>query len=186
MKKPKPEEIKFRCSELSLLVVQPRTKKAREAGELSQTTITHLVEKIGEVKYGIREHVSTKEMEKGNYAEADAVTLVSEKPGKLYLKNKQLYHNDYIRGIPDIVADEAVIDTKCPYRWVNWATAGMTANYEWQLRGYMMLTGKRIGVLAYCLVDLPEHLLYDELRRQSYYRAVLEGSRDIKTCFEDT
>ena len=36
------EQLKFRCSRLYNLMVEPKEKKAKEAGELSKTTIEYL------------------------------------------------------------------------------------------------------------------------------------------------
>lgn len=176
----KPQEILFRCSRLGALMTNSRTKSE----PLSETTKTYLVDLIGEVKYGIREEISSKQMDKGTYVEADGITLLSEQVGQLMVKNKNTYRNDYITGTPDILLAEAVVDIKSPYTWGNFAKAGMTKDYEWQLRGYMALTGKEVAHLAYCLVDLPEGLLYDEVKRAAYYRGIMDGSEEYDALEE--
>ena len=48
--------------------------------------------------------------------------------------------------------------------------------YEWQLKAYMWLTEMSESYLVYCLVQTPEILIQDEIRRTSWKRGEIDIS----------
>lgn len=158
----------IRCSQLGYLMTEPKKKTDKEAGELSQTAKSFMSELFLEYVYCRKKEIANKYLEKGVYCEEDSLTLLSEIDNILYLKNKDSFENNYIKGTPDIILDNKIIDIKTCWDIFTFHKAEMTTIYEWQLRGYMYLTGKTKAELIYTLVDAPEHLIIAE-QQKAYY-----------------
>lgn len=159
----------FRCSSLGKLMVNGRSK----SDPLSETTKSYLMEIFIAEVYGRSRDISNKYMEKGILVEEDSLNLITNHYGKLFIKNKENLKNRFICGTPDII-DRKVIDAKSS--WDIWTFAkadGSNTDYYWQLQGYMWLTGKGSADLIYCLNDSPEHLIFDEVRKQMYIRGLV-------------
>ena len=166
--------ILFRCSELSNLTTNPQGKEARERGDLSKTTTSYLKEVFIREKFGREKMWDTKETTKGKLKEEDSIDLVSTLfPNKLLLKNKERRSNDFITGECDLVFEvtpgkRIVIDVKTSWDIFTFSGADMVKAYHDQLQGYMWLWDADSAVLAYCLVDTPEHQITDELYRKGF------------------
>jgi hypothetical protein len=155
---------KFRCSELGLLMVNPRSKKEK----LSKTTMSALDDIYIREVWGRDKDISSKYLDKGNYTEEDSIDLLYKKYGKLFIKNKEHLSNDFITGTPDIIDDE-IYDLKSSWDiWTFRASDGSNKDYFWQGLGYMWLTKRLKFRLAYCLNDTPEHLVVGEQKRAVY------------------
>lgn len=164
---------KFRCSGLSNLMVNPRNKKDK----LSVTTKTYLKEVYISEVFGRLKDVSTKFMEKGIWREEESLDLVSTVRNQLLVKNKETLENDFIKGTPDIVLDDCVLDIKTAWDIFTFGSVdGVIPAYYWQLQGYMALTGKERASLIYTLVDTPLHLISREISRQSFERGFYDGT----------
>ena len=93
--------------------------------------------------------------------------MLNRVTGIKHVKNEEMFGNDMITGTPDI-NDEKLIDIKSSW---DFSTFPMHSNditskdYYWQMQGYMELTGHKESTLAYCLVDTPQNLIEDEVRR---------------------
>lgn len=163
----------FRCSALGQLMTEPKTKEQKARGELGETCKTYLREIWIEAKYGRTKDISNKYVEKGLGAEEDAITLYSRVMRRFFKKNEQRLSNAFITGHPDIYTGESihnadeVTDTKCSWDIFTFFKSAQNLNkdYYWQLQGYCALSKAKLGRLAYCLVDTPEQLINDELRR---------------------
>ena len=100
---------KFRCSSLPLLMTKPRNK----GDILSQTAMTYLNELWIQEVYGRRKYdTANKYTAKGIQCESDSLDLVSQLYQKTYFKNTKQYENDWIKGTPDVVASDLLIDIK--------------------------------------------------------------------------
>jgi len=123
---------------------------------------------------GVRQEINSKYIDKGNEVESLSIELASimlEKEG-LY-KNDEYFSNDYLTGTPDVITEDSVIDVKSSWSAATFPfydTELKNKVYEWQLKAYMMLTGKSLSYLCYCLVPTPEVLILDEMRRVSWKR----------------
>lgn len=161
----------FRCSQLGKLMTEPKLKADKEAGLLSETTKTYIREIWLKNEYGYDEVVITDAMLKGLLCEQDAMQLVQDvaNDGIFREKFKDFLKNDYIMGTPDIVISEngerIVEDTKCNFTIKNFMDSDMSKIYEWQLRGYMWLTGATKARLRYALVDTPLEIIQEEQKR---------------------
>lgn len=168
---------KFRCSGLGNLLTDPRSKSEI----LSETTKTYLREiYIAEV-YKREKYISTKYMDKGIACESDSLELASKQLGKTYFKNLKQLENEFVKGTPDVIDIDCILDIKTS--WDLWTFASVTEDsarktYIGQLMGYMWLTGTQEAMLAYCLVNTPEDQISYELYK-------LKASGAIKDTAED-
>lgn len=140
--------------------------KPREA--LSEDAKSLLLEMAIREKYGREPIIDSKEMQKGRRVEEESITLLSDVREKLYIKNRQWIENEFIHGTLDLQTEDAVIDIKSPFNLFTFAEAGVESEYAWQLTGYMWLANKSKAELAYCLVDAPEDMIFEELKRYCY------------------
>lgn len=164
---------KFRSSFLPTLMTPSKLK-----GEvLSKTAQSGLREIwIKEIYNREKFDTASKYTEKGIMCEPDAMDLVEKVTGKTHFKNKTEFENEFIKGTPDIVlkwlpAQNKVLDIKCS--WDIWTFNKVDEKYARdtyyeQMLGYMWLTNSLTADLIFCLVNTPEEIMNDELRRLSY------------------
>ncbi len=166
--------ILFRCSGLGEIM---NTKD--EIIEGTKTAITKVIAK----HLGREDDIYSKYMDKGTTVEEDSITLYSKVSRKMFRKNEERLTNDYISGTPDIYLGESiekadhVIDIKSSwdlFTFLKAKTQDVKKNYYWQLQGYMALTGAKSATLAYCLVNTPDHLIYDEKRKLAYKMGLID------------
>lgn len=185
----------FRASGIGHLMTEPRSKAAREAGELSETAKTHLVDIFVSERYGRNTDIHNKYVEKGLAVEEDSITLYSRVKKQFFKKNEEHLSNDYIKGTPDLFMGDdirsasVVIDIKSSwdiYTFTRAKVSEINSGYWWQLQAYMALTGAKVAKLAYCLVNTPETLIIDE-QRKLFYRmgaVTMENPDYIAACEE--
>lgn len=169
-------EVLFRCSALGNLMTEPRGKKEKEAGELSETTKNYLIDVYVAHKYGRRKDIYSKYLEKGLTVEEDSITLYSRVTTELHFKNEVQLKNDFVTGTPDLFSgkiDQAkiIIDIKSSWDIFTFHKAmyaDFNPMYKWQLTGYMWLTNAPRARLAYCLVNTPDHLIDSEKQKFIY------------------
>jgi len=166
--------MKIRCSAIGRIMTSPRSK-----GEvLSQTTKSYIKELVLEHKYGIRKEINSRYLDKGNMVENESIELTEKVLDlDLIVKNEQYFEDDFICGTPDIIMGDTIIDTKS-----SWSAHTFpffdeelpNKDYYYQLQGYMALTGATKGMVAYCLINTPEEIVLDEIRRTSWSRHELD------------
>jgi hypothetical protein len=174
------KDLKIRCSAIGKIMTSPRSK-----GEvLSATTKTYIKELVLEHKYGIKKEINSRYLDKGNQVEDMAIELAEQalELGFVF-KNELYFENDHLTGTPDIITDTLIVDVKSSW---NGTTFPMfedelpNKDYYWQLQGYMDLTGKHNAIVAYCLVDTPEDIVLDEIRRVAWAKKELEPSEETE------
>jgi len=146
------------CHALGKLLTEPKLKKDKEEGNLSETAKKHLIEFYDWERFKRKKTLLTEKIEKGLLGEEDAITVQSLVDKVTHIKNTLSAENDYIKGTADII-NEIVTDVKC-----SWDIHSFTPNlikdatkmYEYQLKGYCELYDKPIGRLSYCLINMPE------------------------------
>ena len=173
------KEFKIRCSQIGKIMGQPRTKAAREAGELSQTAKSHCDLWLREQIYHRKYEFKSKQTDKGNLVEASSIDFIADQLGLGILsKNEERFENDYMTGTPDILLPDMVIDAKnswdC-FTFPLFATEIPNKDYWWQGQGYMELTGRERFKLVYVLSDTPERLI----RKEAYFFAKDNGYGDV-------
>lgn len=160
-------KVLVRSSALHVLFTEPQSKSEKDAGELSKTAKTYLNDMYIEQIWGLERDITTKEMEKGTECEDEAIAMISFLDDKSYAKNTERRENLWITGHADVV-EEAVHDVKCswsPWTFIPKLTDSIDKIYFYQLQGYMWLWGKKTGYLRYCLVNTPDMILQNELRK---------------------
>jgi hypothetical protein len=152
--------MKIRSSALGKIMTNPRSKKET----LSAGCKTYIKELVKEDLFGYKSTIDSKYLTKGIDLEDTSIDLYNEVHGTLYLKNTERLENEFITGECDINAEDKIIDIKSSWSLETFPASPEDVNnkdYEWQLRGYMMLYNKPKAELAYCMVSTPDYLLKD-------------------------
>jgi len=154
-------DIKFRCSSIGRLMVEPKTQKE---GPLSVGAKTYIRELAAQEILGIDFVVTSKAMEKGLICEEDAIQLVNRVRGLALSKNAERRSNDFITGECDMfdAARNRGHDIKCAWSAATFPISevdGVDKFYEFQMRGYMALWNAAEWEVNFCLVDTPENLI---------------------------
>ena len=173
--------MKIRCSSLGKIMTSPKSK-----GEvLSQTAKTYLKELALEEKFGIKKEFSSRYTDKGNIQEDTAIEMASKVLSLPFaLKNTDYFENEFIKGTPDLILEDEIIDIKCSWDGTTfpWFEDELpNKDYFWQMIGYMWLTGKKRARIVYCLVDTPEDIVQDEIRRTSWKKFEIDVTEETET-----
>jgi len=170
--------MKIRCSQLGKIMTAPRSKSE----VLSQTAKTYVEELAKEHLFGIKKVFKSRYTDKGNEVEEKAIELTEEVLGFEFLtKNEDYYQNDYIKGTPDIITHSLVIDVKSSWSgdtFPFFETELLNKDYYYQVMGYMWLTGKKNALISYCLINTPEEIVNDEIRRTAWGKYEIEPSEE--------
>ena len=176
----------FRCSGLGDLMTESRSK----SDPISETTKKALLKIWIELKYNRRKSIQNKYLEKGILQEEESITLYSSVKKDFLVNNKARMSNDFITGEWDVLKDGVVTDIKTAWDFETFFShkldGKMNKSYYWQLQGYMMLTGSKKGVIAYCLVNTREHLIESE-KRSLWYKLgqpSLDDEKYLQSCDE--
>lgn len=125
-----------------------------KGGNLSATCTSYLKEWYANDK----EQIHSKYIDKGNWVEADLIDFMAEQLGfGLARKNMDTFSNDYMVGTPDVILPEYIVDVKAAWNRKTLLDAAQELNtdYEWQVRCYMELCGKKNGIIFTGLLDTP-------------------------------
>ena len=152
--------MKIRSSALGKIMTNPRGKKET----LSAGCKTYIKELVKEDLFGYKSTIDSKYLTKGIDLEDTSIDLYNEVHGTLYLKNTERLENEFITGECDINAENKIIDIKSSWSLETFPASPEDVNnkdYEWQLRGYMMLYDKEVFRLFYAMVTTPIEQLKD-------------------------
>jgi hypothetical protein len=170
--------MKIRCSQLGKIMTAPRNKSE----VLSQTAKTYIEELAKEHLFGIKKVFKSRYTDKGNEVEEKAIELTEEVLGFEFLtKNEDYYQNDWIKGTPDIITTSLVIDVKSSWSgdtFPFFESELPNKDYYYQVMGYMWLTGKKNALISYCLINTPEEIVNDEIRRTAWGKYEIEPSEE--------
>ena len=172
------ENIKIRCSALGKIMTAPRSKSE----VLSQTAKTYIEELAKEHLFGIKKVFKSRYTDKGNEVEEQAIELTEDVLGFEFLtKNEKYFENDYIKGTPDVITTSLIIDVKSSWSGETFPffeSELPNKDYYYQVMGYMWLTGKQNALISYCLVNTPENIVNDEIRRTAWGKYEIEPSEE--------
>lgn len=181
--------MKVRCSQLPKIMTEPRSKSE----VLSETAKSEIKKIVLEDYFGIRTELSNKYLTKGIECENQSIDLLNEVLFTSYEKNVCRLSNEFLTGECDIdsVQEDLIIDIKTSWSIETFPLTPADINvkdYEWQLRGYMMLYNRENAKLAYCLVDTPDELLNwenPEIHKVSHINplervTILDFKRDLE------
>lgn len=182
------DKTKIRCSSLGAIMTPPKDAAEKKRGELGATCKTKLIEIYALEKYGREKDISNRYIEKGLAVEESAISLfnlVDWPVSQIYFtKNEKNIADEFITGTPDLFtgkvileADE-IIDIKSSWdihTFLKSKHSKLDKDYWWQLQGYMKLTGAKKSRLVYCLVNTPDVMIADEMRRLEWKMGVIDG-----------
>lgn len=152
------------CSSLSKITTEPRNKADKDAGNLSETAKSHLIEVYALNKYNFKKDISNKYTEKGNYCEPEGLAMIAEFTGLNIEKNElEPFENEYFIGTPDaiVIEKKIIFDNKSSYDWLTFLSnidGELDNTYSCQMNGYLDLLGWGTGYIAYTLIDTPEFI----------------------------
>jgi hypothetical protein len=129
---------------------------------LSVGAKTYVEDLASEFVYGYTKLISSKEMDKGIIVENASIALLNDVMFTSYAKNTERKTNDWLTGECDIDTGSKIIDIKSSWSLPTFPAtvrAGRNKDYEWQLRGYMMLWDREEAEIAYCMVTTPDELI---------------------------
>tara|TARA_R100001443_G_scaffold93050_1_gene99696 strand:+ start:275 stop:1003 length:729 start_codon:yes stop_codon:yes gene_type:complete len=187
--------LKIRSSQIGKIMTNPKSKKET----LSSITKEYLKDLIIEQKFGKRKTIDSKYFDKGNIVESDGISLCNEVMQTDFLyKNHESFENDYITGTPDVNTIFTLLDIKSNWDaftyfkvFFNEKISNKTKtkipkdDYFYQLQGYMWLTGKSKAYLCYCLLDTPEQMIEDEIRREHWKHKAIDEDPKIREYVEN-
>lgn len=145
--------------------------------ELSKTCTSYLLQWYIEQATGRRKEVKAKQMQKGILVEEDAILQVAMQDMDFHTKNEKQFSNDWFTGTPDIVTDTKVIDIKSSwdiFTFTNVKMEDINKNYYYQLQVYMDLCDKQEAELIYCLMNTPELVYRNEIRKAEWANGIYE------------
>jgi hypothetical protein len=166
---------RLRCHAIGYVMGQPKLKADKDAGNLSATAKSFLLKEYIRIKYGRKYDIKSKYIKKGLAVEEDNITLYSRLKKRFFKKNTDRLANDFIEGEPDLFEGEdilnalLIIDVKSSWdiftfydSVMDMVTDGINPDYQFQLLGYMALTGAKGAKLAYGLINTPDALVDKE------------------------
>lgn len=157
-------------------------EKRDAPNELSKGVKTYLEEIHLETIFKRSNDLRNKYCDKGIQVEEKSFTLFSEVSGKPFFKNKERFKNEFITGEPDNI-NKIVRDIKSSWDFSTFPFYDKEITnsiYEWQLLGYLALTGLEKAELVYCLVDTPFKIIDDEIRRLDWKENILTVEGEVK------
>lgn len=172
----------IRCSSLKLAMTEARAKNAG----LSESAKKVVEDEVRALYFGVRERISNKFMQKGIDCEQQSIDLLNNvefRLSKPYVKNTERRSNDWITGECDIYDPDTKLirDIKTSWSLATFPLFATNADdYEWQMRGYMMLWDCDEASVDYCLVDTPEHLIGYE-QRELHIVSHIDHAKRVKS-----
>lgn len=159
-------EFKIRCSQIGLIMTDSRDKKG-----IGKTVYSYLHQWIINNATGKHKEFTSAAMQKGTVMETEAIEYLSEVNNMGFLlKNETFYENDFCKGTPDLVLKDEILDIKCPedVHTMPYFDDKIESIYEWQLIGYMGLTGKSKSRVIKVLMDAPDFYVENKARNKAY------------------
>jgi len=155
----------IRCSSLGAIMTDPQSAADKVAGNLSKTAKTELIRVYIKEVYDREKDITTKQMTKGIVNEEQGIAMLGAYTKQELSKNQERYSNEWVTGHPDILTQKMVYDTKLSYdlwTFLPNVTEPIDKGYLLQLQGYMWLTGRKKGAVAYVLTDCPQNIIERE------------------------
>ena len=174
------DNLLFRASSIGKIMTSARGKSEG----LSETCKDYLLEVYLSEKYGRREILTSKYLDKGKAREDDSITLVSRYFKKFFKKNTVRLNNEYVTGEVDIFEGDDIysawhtIDTKTSWNMLTFHRSKKKLDnmYYWQGQSYMALTGAEKHTVAYCLINNTDVAIADEKKKAAYAMHILDPS----------
>lgn len=145
---------KFTASNCWKLTVEPRTKQAKESGELSETTNTYILEKCWEILSGqTTSNIDNASTQWGVEQEPNAKKWYTKLTGN-EIQEATLYELGNLCATPDgLIGEDGLIEIKCPYNGGNHLAncfiesdmdfISQNKEYYWQIQCQLLVTGRK-------------------------------------------
>ena len=158
-------DLVIRCSSLGKIMTEPRSKSA---GPLSEGAKSYVRELAAQAILGIDFVIQSKQFDKGNACETEAIELINRVRGLSLVKNTERKTAHGLTGECDMYDASAreIRDAKCawnastfPITAPDIQSGSLAALQEWQGRGYMLLWDAVRFHVDYVLLDTPPELI---------------------------
>jgi hypothetical protein len=147
---------------------------------LSDTCIGYLMDYYSWVTQGmvsVTREMDIDYLQKGKIQEPTSILLLSIVDEVIYEKNVVRISNDYLSGEPDVFLGEhimlatKIIDVKSVWDYPGFLKkihSPIDIANKKQIQGYCDISGAGEGIVAHCLVNMPETIVNDYKRRLMY------------------
>ena len=157
--------------------------------QISEGAKTRVKEQFLADRFGINREFWSKETDKGNECEDEIIKLYSRVTVNFGIKkNEKQFENDFFKGTPDIITQDAVIDIKTSFSGSTfpWFENELPENsYFYQVQAYLYLTGRQKGFVAYCLTNSNDDQIQDEVRREAWRQKIIDPTDEQLTEIEN-
>lgn len=167
---------KMTSSTIWNLIVEPKEKAKKDAGDLSSTTKDYLMGKLAEKLTGVYRDFKSDATTHGLELEAEALQFYMNKTGNIVTDCGYIECIEGLYGgTPDgFVNDDGIIQVKCPYNYQNHIHYGLVSDveffkakyreYYWQCQSDMLVSSRQYcDFVSYCK-EMPEGLKMFTLR----------------------
>ena len=170
---------KPRSSQLFKVMTKPKNK----TDLISKTCQEYLQEYYLEKKYGIKKEIQSRYIDKGNECEELSINLMSIYFNDVFEKNDVFFENDFITGTPDVIKDNIVYDVKTSWSALTFPffETEPPKQYYYQAQSYLWLSNLSDFKLCYCLINTPEDIIQDEIRRFCWKNNIIDCPSEIES-----
>ena len=151
--------------------------------KLSDSSKKELNKIVQYEKSGRSNILYAKYLDKGIAKEKEARDLISDILGMNLVKDSERRTNQWVSGERDVYHDELLIEIKSAWSFESFNNILLEKENELYLRqndSYMDLWGIKEGLICHVLVDTPNSLVDDEIRRLSYKEDIMTIEGDIR------
>lgn len=151
--------------------------------KLSDSTKKELTKIVQYEKSGRSKILYAKYLDKGLAKEKEARDLISEVLGVNLIKDPERKTNKWVTGERDVYHDDLLIEIKSAWSFESFNNILLEKEnklYLDQNDSYMDLWGIKDGLICHVLVDTPNSLVDDEIRRLSYREDIMTIEGDIR------
>ena len=122
-------------------------------------------------KYNRKKEFFSKFVDKGLMVEDKGIEMLSTIQGIELSKNDKWFEDEFMGGFPDVIHNGIVFDIKSAwsiFTFPFYEKELPNDDYYWQLQVYMAVTGLSKASIVYCLIDTPQPLIDQELKKLYY------------------
>jgi hypothetical protein len=151
--------------------------------KLSDTAKNLCAEIVFNENHGRKKVVTSKYFDKGLGVEKKSRDILSNILNIRLTNDPERKENDWVIGSRDIASKNIIIDIKSTFDFNTFNKHLLDNKHEYyfrQLDSYMDLWNIKDSILAYVLVDTPEKLIDDEIRRYDWRNDILNFEGNIR------
>lgn len=175
------DTLKIRCSSLHKIMTYPKKD------ELSKGAKSYIKALHKEKTMNISPEFWSRYISKGIDCEQISIELANEildwnLPFEAIYGQQQYHENEYLTGHTDVFHNNILAEIKTSWNgntFPMYEDDEYNKDYKWQCMGYLALTGLQKCDLVYCLIDTPEPMVLDQIRREHWKEdSVWNGDED--------